>query len=446
MRIWMLVAMLPAAVAVPAAANGPRDPQAIEILTRARAAAASIRSIRYQARYEGTGALANLVPVIHGQVMAKRGATNGPPKVFIEGTKVSPRTAKASPFRYACDGVTATSVHDEVKLCFTGSAAEGRSRERSALLPVNYLDPGAYRLELNAAVLQYAGVAEAAGVPCHVVLATYDEATDSKARFYIGREDYLLRRKETHAMVSRNAARLVPDAAFVFTAERLETNVAIEDTVFKLEPPAGYKRSGFEVLKKSPSERRAGGIRAARPKQRATGLPRVGQAAPDWTLKDSSGKRVSLKDLRGKVVVMDFWASWCGPCRRAMPGMQKLYQRFKDKPVAVFGVNCRERRAGFDPSAFMKKKGFTYPQLTNGNAVANAYGVRGIPAFFIIGKDGKLLHAGRGYSPQMEAQMGRIVEEALKQTAVSAVHGPEPGAAGSHRRDARAPSLGPGSP
>ncbi len=68
-------------------------------------------------------------------------------------------------------------------------------------------------------------------------------------------------------------------------------------------------------------------------------------------MKDPAGKSVSLKSLRGKIVLLDFWATWCGPCRMAMPGLQKLHDRYKDKPVAIYGVNCRERRPDANPMA-----------------------------------------------------------------------------------------------
>lgn len=415
----LLSGMLSLTLSIPAFADPARAPKAVEVLTNARSAAIGLRSISYHAQYEGTGTLSSLVSVISGQVTAERGPNDDAHKVFIEGTKVSSKTSNSTAFRFASDGRFATSIHDEVKLCFTGEAAEGRTRERSALFPPNYLDSSAYQMELNAATVEYQGIREINGTPCHVIATTYDEATRSKATLYIGKDDYILRRKETPVMVSASANLRRPSGAFVFTARDFKLNPSIEANTFRISPPPGYKKTDFQMVSQSRSQRQAGqGIQATRIRQRATpsqaGAPQVGNPAPEWTLKATNGKSVSLKDLRGKVVVLDFWASWCNPCRRAMPGMQKLHERFKDKPVAIYGVNCREKRRGFDPAAFMKKQGLTYPQLTNGNIAANAYGVRGIPAFFIIGKDGKLVHAGKGFSPQMESQMGNIIERALK--------------------------------
>ena len=66
----------------------------------------------------------------------------------------------------------------------------------------------------------------------------------------------------------------------------------------------------------------------------------VGQAAPDFTLKDLNGNRVGLSDFKGKVVVLNFWATWCGPCREEIPHMDALYQKYKDQGLAVIGINA----------------------------------------------------------------------------------------------------------
>src|SRR5215813_2707656 len=79
----------------------------------------------------------------------------------------------------------------------------------------------------------------------------------------------------------------------------------------------------------------------ARPKQVMNLLP-VGTTAPDWQLSGAQGQTYSLSSYRGKVVVMDFWATWCQPCTAVMPRMQKLQQKFADKGVVVFGINSWE--------------------------------------------------------------------------------------------------------
>src|SRR5437016_789885 len=107
-----------------------------------------------------------------------------------------------------------------------------------------------------------------------------------------------------------------------------------------------------------------------------TKLLAVGATAPDWELSDADGKLQTLAQYRGKIVVLDFWATWCGPCAEVMPQMQKLHEKYADKGVVVFGVNSWEKS---DPVALMQKKRFTYGLLLKGEDLAEAYKITTLP-------------------------------------------------------------------
>src|SRR5215216_2507820 len=103
------------------------------------------------------------------------------------------------------------------------------------------------------------------------------------------------------------------------------------------------------------------GARAARGDEKEkekeeTALLAVGDAAPDWKLTDPRGRAHTLAEYRGKVVVLDFWATWCGPCTRVMPRLEKLHRKYGAQGLVVFGINSFETG---DPAAMMKKKGYT---------------------------------------------------------------------------------------
>ena len=140
--------------------------------------------------------------------------------------------------------------------------------------------------------------------------------------------------------------------------------------------------------------------------------PATGAAAPEWTLKDAEGDSHSLADYRGKVVVLDFWATWCGPCKKVMPEMQKMHEQYKDRGVVVIGMNGGER--GGDPVGYMKQKGYDYKLLLNAETVMGDYGVRGIPAFFVIAPDGKLMWQGTGAGASTHKQLVQAVERELR--------------------------------
>jgi len=117
------------------------------------------------------------------------------------------------------------------------------------------------------------------------------------------------------------------------------------------------------------------------------GGPRVGQAAPDFVLNDTEGRPVRLSELRGKTVFVNFWASWCPPCRAEMPDIEQIYQEFKDKDVVVLAINQRE-----DPETirrFMQSLNLTFPVLLDRNgAVAQQYRISAIPTSFFIDRGG----------------------------------------------------------
>lgn len=139
--------------------------------------------------------------------------------------------------------------------------------------------------------------------------------------------------------------------------------------------------------------------------------PALNAELEGWTFKDEKGEAHSLSDYRGKIVVLDFWATWCGPCKKAMPGMQKMHEEYKDRGVVVIGMNTWERG---DAAAFMKQKGYDYKMLLNTDSAAEKYGVRGIPAFFVVAADGKLAWQGTGGGKSTHDKIVRVVERELK--------------------------------
>ena len=119
----------------------------------------------------------------------------------------------------------------------------------------------------------------------------------------------------------------------------------------------------------------------------------VGKAAPEikagsWY--NNSDKAVSLADLKGKVTVVEFWATWCPPCRKSIPHLNKLHKKYKDKGVVIIGLSNEKSDT---VQKFVKKQDMKYI-VGAGSKSGRAYGVKGIPTAFIVGPDGKLLWQG----------------------------------------------------
>lgn len=135
---------------------------------------------------------------------------------------------------------------------------------------------------------------------------------------------------------------------------------------------------------------------------------------PDFTLVNPEGKKISLKDFRGKTLFLNFWATWCEPCREEMPAIEKLYQEYKDKNFIVLAINVKDRKQ--EALAFVKELKLTYPIAFDPNAeVASLYGAWGLPTTYLIGPNGEGLARGWGpaewYGPAARKLIKDLLEE-----------------------------------
>jgi peroxiredoxin len=143
----------------------------------------------------------------------------------------------------------------------------------------------------------------------------------------------------------------------------------------------------------------AGHAQAQEP-AKAKPLVTEGDTPPDVLGKDEKGNPIRLADLRGKVVIMSFWASWCGYCRKELPVLEGIQKTVGKPRIEVIAVNSREDRRTY--RALLRQLGkfeFTMTGDFDG-LVSDAYGVSSIPHMFVIGKDGTVAHVYRGYSEE----------------------------------------------
>jgi peroxiredoxin len=125
------------------------------------------------------------------------------------------------------------------------------------------------------------------------------------------------------------------------------------------------------------------------------------QQAPDFTLTDANGQSVTLSDLRGQVVMINFWASWCGPCREEMPLLEQIHQRYEALGFTLLGVNVEE-----DPTngqAFLQERPVSFPVLYDSkNSISKLYEVIAMPSTVLIDRQGNIRYLHHGYKPGYE--------------------------------------------
>ncbi|HWB25453.1 MAG TPA: TlpA disulfide reductase family protein [Chitinophagaceae bacterium] len=136
-------------------------------------------------------------------------------------------------------------------------------------------------------------------------------------------------------------------------------------------------------------------------------LPAVGSTVPDIKLPDLKGKSINLSSLKGKVVVLDFWASWCGPCRRSIPDLKAIYEKYKDKGLEVYAVSLDTEKKDWT-TAIKEDKTDWIHVIDQDNAVAKLWQIQYIPTTYLLDKDGKVISVDANHKA-LELQIEKLL-------------------------------------
>jgi thiol-disulfide isomerase/thioredoxin len=405
--VFFFLLLLPALSLRGSGQDSAQAPDSWEILRKAAAAVKKLNAVEYDAVYTGHGAMANY-PGYAGRVALERTATpfGLRAKVSVTGKGFYPGEAAARVYAHSYDGETvrwldhvsrslvarvfsSSDLDDKTWGTVTGHL--GRAGASTILWELLSEEPFARALE--GAHLEYMGAITVEGELCHIIFQEETHPVSKRKRmqqWYISAADFLPRRKES---LSNRDGRI---GVLALTLSRMKASDGLSPGSFELDIPDGYSTAAYQAAEK-----------------KSEGLA-VGTAAPEWSAVDSSSENLSLSYLKGRIVVLDFWAEWCVPCKQAMPVMQRLHEKYSHRGVSIIGIHCFAAKGGKPPLEYIRLKKYTYSQITAGDEIAKSYGVNSLPTLYVIDQSGQISFFHIGYKEDLESDLNRIIETLIE--------------------------------
>jgi len=391
------------------------DPEAQRILDEAERAWAELQTLTAQIRTGGTGGLGAFVPKALSDVLAKR--DNNAWSLRATGSAENPMNRKETTFDTVWAGREVTWIDPEARTLTTAIRASGFAYQMSdAAKPIGLFGQRPFYPFETAAIVALEGVSELDGQTCDIVSYTDRanvESGSTRYRWHIARGDRLPRRIEQVVEGSALTGSLTWDLSNV------RTGVNLPASAFEITAPAGYEVDDRTLAARPPRQPTGPGDndRPNAPAPEGEGQPprpnaqpdpnAVGpkpariaavERAPDFELESLHGGQVTLEDLRGKVVLLDFWGTWCLPCKQASPFIQELHEDYADKNVAVYALAFRS--PDDKVREYFEDHKYTYGSLLQADDVVRAYKVRAFPTYVLLGVQGQELQRFEGGKPE----------------------------------------------
>lgn len=378
------------------------------------------KSLSYKVASKGEGGmLAGFNPKGTATVYLERNPADAKLCMFrIEGTS-APAFGNEPPsaFLVVSDGTRKAWKEESQKTVmerFNAQAGGGQVELANSCCALEVIDPDLLVKALAAPAITLDEATEADGVMCDVIKT--DDGRQRPHRFFIAQSDRLPRRIE-HRIEGGGM-----NDAQVWLITEVKLNAPIPAGSFAISTPEGWT---FSPATTPPAATPSAPAADAPPpggkptaltpppiRQRAVGL-NAEDLAPDFELASGTGEKVKLSALQGNVVVLDFWGTWCLPCKKASPEIQKLVEDYKGKPVKAYGLAVRET-SDEKPINYMKEGNYTYGLLLKADDVAKTYRVKAYPTYFVIGKDGQVVYSTAGYDDKTFPAIRTAVDAALE--------------------------------
>jgi peroxiredoxin len=398
-------------------AHGQPEPEAKAKLDKMAEAVRAAKSISFKVEFHGQGGFMAMLPSTELTVLLAH-ELDEPAKWSTRymGRRAEVAGAGGVPavnIRMVSDGTKTTWVDDGDKKVFErfSGSATGDTVTTVALAGLREItDADPFGKDRSAPIIKAEGTATADGVACEVVFADQG-AGQAQSRWTIGPDNLPRKLERILAGVGTQ----------IWTVTEMKVNPVVPEGSFAISTPDGYSLSPAVAYQSPPIATPTTTIGSdgttttpaapAAPRQRAIGS-NTGDLAPDFELSTPAGEKVRLSALKGTVVVLDFWGTWCLPCKKASPELQKLTDAYKEKGVKVFGLAVRETN-NEKPIAYMKDNSYTYGLLLKADEVAKLFRVKVYPSYFVIAKDGEIALMTGGYDDQTFTKITQAVDLAL---------------------------------
>jgi thiol-disulfide isomerase/thioredoxin len=421
MSIWSRWAATLTVAGVCAGACAEPDPALKAKFEQSADAIKKSTAITCKARSFATGSFGKWMAPVRGDIWMLRPSGTGSPWILrVTGSGAILADKPELNFDIVWANTT-TWVDDENKKLIerSGPAAGKPGQVASSIKPDDLLgDPLASQLQASAMKAQPS--APVGGVACDVIEVTSADGKNH-ATWYLGTDDHFPRKVETQL-----AAGGLGDGTLVLELTDVRLGADLKPDMFKIRTPAGYteERAPAEAPKPATTTPVAAtetksppgapqGTRELLTVTRHAGA-NVGDLAPAFELAGPDGKKVSLSSLHGNVVLLDFWGTWCLPCKKFSPEVQALSDKYKDQTVKVYGVAVRER-TDEAPAKYMNDNKYTFGLLLKGDGVAKDYKVATYPTFVVIGAEGDIALVAQAKSDPKEtiAEITRVIDQQL---------------------------------
>jgi thiol-disulfide isomerase/thioredoxin/outer membrane lipoprotein-sorting protein len=405
---------------------------------RLQAMADSVRqanSITYSASNKGSGGFFSMIPEHRADVAMLRDPQTKQWKIRYSGTRAPSAGQPALDFIVVSNGTTRTWVDDSAKQVIerpnwnSENVQQVTAAGQAAIRELALANP--FEKDLGAGTIKLEAQTDVNGTKCDVVLVD-PGSQQPQTRYYIAADN--LPRKVEQILGEMGSQ--------AWILSNVQLNPPINDNLFKVDVPTGYTFVPAAPAPAPAAPTATPGTATPVPAARVTGTE-VDQLAPDFSLTSGDGQSFSLSGAKGSVIVLDFWGTWCIPCRAASPKVQALHEKYKDEPVRILGLAVRET-SDENPKKYMADNKYTYGLLLKADDVAKSYKVRTYPMYFVIGKEGQIVYNSGQYKPETTlAEVEEAIEIALGKKPPKPRAAPAPAAPAGDKKPAPAKDDGP---